>query len=383
MFLPEGQVPAGEELADLAVIQQETVIPKWKWTFSKAAHTSVVALYDGKVRQTDEEVGQILAKLEELGLNDRTLVAVTADHGEELFDHGFVGHASTSLAGTLYDEVIRVPLIMRLPGILPAGKVIEEQVEGIDVMPTIFALLRLPPLSGVQGSSLLSLVRGSQRGGREYAFSETLPCGRQCQEEDEEEKLRAIRTLEWKLIAYANPGGERYELYNLQDDPHERKDVFLQVPRVAAGLRQKLGQWQALSALRKTEIETERQRVEAEIRQGESSLSLSNSSVSSPVVLQPQAEEMLGYDQEDGRVRLAWAGNPATTYEIHYNVGVDEHHLEGVLTVAGTRKEFGPLTRAVWDLLPLYNPFRFRVRDTRCRQESCWSNWLSFQVGGG
>lgn len=62
---------------------------------------------------------------------------------------------------------------------------------------------------------------------------------------------------------------------------------------------------------------------------------------------------------------------------------VAEHHLEGVLTVMGTRKEFGPLTRTVWDLLPLYNPFRFRVRETRCGQGRCWSDWLRFRVGEG
>ncbi len=71
----------------------------------------------------------------------------------------------------------------------------------------------------------------------------------------------------------------------------------------------------------------------------------------------------------DGKVRLAWAGNPTATYEIQYDVGVRNHHLEGTLAVTGIRKEFGPLTRAVWDLLPLYNPFRFRVRNTRCQQE--------------
>lgn len=394
MFVPDGRVSLEEERADLAVIQRETVIPRQKWTFRESSSAAVAALYDGEVRQTDEEVGRLLAKLEALGLGDKTLIVVTADHGEELFDHGFVGHASTSLAGTLYDEVIRVPLIMRLPGVLPAGTVVEAQIEGIDVMPTIFAVLGLPPLLGVQGESLLPLVQGKRNSWRAYAFSETLSCGRQCREGDVGTKLRAVRTQQWKLIAFPDSEGERYELYNLQSDPDERKNVFSREPRVAAQLRQNLAQWQALAALRRQELlmETARSATPGQDRPfdlaqdkpvGLDQYPEHGGSLARPVVLPPQADETLSYEQEVGRVRLAWVGDPATTYEVQYDVGVAEHHLEGVLTVMGTRKEFGPLTRTVWDLLPLYNPFRFRVRETRCGQGRCWSDWLRFRVGEG
>ena len=66
---------------------------------------------------------------------------ITADHGEELLDHGFVGHASTSLNGHSYDEVIRIPLIFRYPGALPKGRVVDEQVQNIDILPTILDIL--------------------------------------------------------------------------------------------------------------------------------------------------------------------------------------------------------------------------------------------------
>ena len=376
MFLPEETNLGEEESADVAVIQKATVIPRHKQTFRQTSHATIAALYDGKVRQTDEEVGAILAKLEELELLDKTLIVVTADHGEELFDHGFVGHASTSLAGTLYDEVIRVPLIMRLPGVLPAGKVVEQQVEGIDVMPTIFDLLGLPPPPAVQGTSLLSLIQDWSRGRREYAFSETLPCGRQCTGEEPKEKLQAVRTPQWKLIVSPDPRGQRYELYNLQDDPHETTNVFSHEPQLAHRLRRKLEQWQVLSRLKRQEL------VGQPILAGLQDAAGEADSATPPVVVQPQADEALTYDQEEGKVRLAWAGKPAVRYEVQYDVGVDEYHLEGALTVIGPRKEFGPLERSVWDLLPLYNPFRFRVRDTRCQQDSCWSAWMRFQIQG-
>ena len=79
-------------------------------------------------------------------------------------------------------------------------------------------------------------------------------------------------------------------------------------------------------------------------------------------------------------MRLAWTGDPGAGHELQYDVGAGAHRLQGGLTVGGTDKEFGPLSEAVWDVLPLYNPFRFRVRDARCRAEACWSAWASFNV---
>ena len=104
----------------------------------------IVALYDGEVRVFDDLVGRWVNKLADLGLLDETLIVITADHAEELMERGRVGHSSCNLHGTLYDESIIVPLILYGPRVLPRGRVVENQVSQIDVMPTLMALLGLP-----------------------------------------------------------------------------------------------------------------------------------------------------------------------------------------------------------------------------------------------
>jgi arylsulfatase A-like enzyme len=127
---------------------------------------AVRALYDGEVRVFDDLVGRWIQALEALRMLDDTLVVVVADHGEELLERGHVGHSSCNLRGTLYDESIRIPLIMRYPQRLPEGTVVKRQVSQVDVMPTILDLLGIPRPEFVDGSSLLPLVEGTQMGPR-------------------------------------------------------------------------------------------------------------------------------------------------------------------------------------------------------------------------
>jgi arylsulfatase A-like enzyme len=95
----------------------------------------LVALYDGEIRYTDDHLGQLFDLLAERGILDETIVVVTADHGDEFFEHGRKGHAET-----LFDEVLLVPLIMRYPAGIPAGSVVDRQVRLLDVAPTILSL---------------------------------------------------------------------------------------------------------------------------------------------------------------------------------------------------------------------------------------------------
>ena len=199
------------------------------------------ALYDGEVRIFDDWIGKQIAKLEELNLLDDTFVLLVADHGEELLERGHIGHTSCNLMGTLFDECVRVPLIMRYPKAFPAGKVIRNQVSQIDIMPTLFDLLgwELPP--PVDGLSLLPLIRGETDRFREEAYSETPPAGWQRLLSDER-WIRCVRTLEWKLIQYEDPSKNsvRYELYNLREDPGERNDIIAREPDKADELKAKL-----------------------------------------------------------------------------------------------------------------------------------------------
>jgi arylsulfatase A-like enzyme len=124
------------------------------------------ALYDGEIRYTDEHVGRILDKLKALGVYDDTVVLITSDHGDEFFEHGNKGHHRT-----VYDEVLRIPFALRLPGGEHSGKTIDEQVSLLDVFPTLLdaAGFRVP--SDVEGESLAGWLRG-RRSTREAIYSD-------------------------------------------------------------------------------------------------------------------------------------------------------------------------------------------------------------------
>jgi arylsulfatase A-like enzyme len=95
----------------------------------------LLALYEGELAATDAAIGRVLERLDALGLAEDTLVVVVADHGDEFFEHGGIGHRRT-----LFEEVLRVPLILRLPGRLPAGRRVAGSVPLTSVAPTILHL---------------------------------------------------------------------------------------------------------------------------------------------------------------------------------------------------------------------------------------------------
>ena len=115
-----------------------------------------MAFYDSKVRQADTRVGEIVAELGKLGIADETMIAITADHGEEFFEHRGCDHGQS-----LYDEVLHVPLLFTLPGFIPPGTVVPQQVRLMDVAPTIVDALGLGGrVSTFNGTSLVDYLRG-------------------------------------------------------------------------------------------------------------------------------------------------------------------------------------------------------------------------------
>ncbi len=128
----------------------------------------ILGAYDGAVTATDERVGRILAKLEEIGEADNTVIVLTADHGEELFDRNrYFYHGASIHLGTL-----QVPLIIAGPE-LPAGGRSPVPVQNIDIAPTLLDIAGLPALPGAEGRSLLPLLRGETADPpRPYSFFE-------------------------------------------------------------------------------------------------------------------------------------------------------------------------------------------------------------------
>ncbi len=178
-------------------------------TLSEADLAFNVDLYDATIRETDDRVGLILHALEESGLADETLVVLVADHGEEFYDHGAVGHGHT-----LYEELIHVPLVLAGPGI-PAGKRLSVPVENIDLLPTLAGLLWEEELPSAQGRDLRRLLRGGSEtasGGLVFSEHGARP-GEFC----------AAIDGRWKLIV--NVAGDTVELYDLSSDPGEQTNL--------------------------------------------------------------------------------------------------------------------------------------------------------------
>ena len=129
----------------------------------------IVALYDGGIAYTDEHVGKILRLLQDLRLSEKTLVIVLSDHGDGFLEHGLFTHGNS-----LYEEVLHVPLIMRLPGVIPAGKRVAGNVSHVDLMPTALGLLQMPGPLRMQGIDLSPAILGGQPVPDRLIYSELL-----------------------------------------------------------------------------------------------------------------------------------------------------------------------------------------------------------------
>jgi len=213
----------------------------------------IEALYRAEVAFTDRQVGRFLEGLDEMGLADQVVLVTVSDHGEDFWQRldayeAFGGYEDADHGHTHYRELLHVPGMVRAPGIGPA--VVEDPVELVDVFPTVLTLLGVEPgepdgeesreegtllRDVLQGEDLTPVLRG-ERPSRRTRISDFLLYGA---------SRWAVRRGPWKLIVPRNgASGEdrgsplRPELYNLDEDPGERIDLYARHPEVAASLRQ-------------------------------------------------------------------------------------------------------------------------------------------------
>lgn len=182
---------------------------------------SLKRLYAGGVSFVDAQVGRLLAGLRERGLLDHSVVVLTADHGESMDAHGaeYFNHGNT-----LYDAVMHVPLIVRMPEGEGAGRVVDWRLSGIDLMPTLLALLGIPGPEEIQGVSFIdALGEGAAWAGRGPVFAQATKPHTSRYEKGRrwknDRKCRSVWDGSWKL--HHCPLRSRIELYNLSEDPGE------------------------------------------------------------------------------------------------------------------------------------------------------------------
>ena len=187
----------------------------------------IAGVYLGEAGFVDAQVGRLVAGLKEIGIYDRTALVVTSDHGEEFWEHDGFEHGHT-----LYDELIRIPLIIKPPAtISPALKVVDAQVRVVDIMPTIFGIVGVEQPGSFVGDSLMPLMMGEEATDR-VAFSEATLYG--------SDKL-SWRTSKYKLIYDTDPASRRpAEVYDWRNDPGEQNDLADSHPEIARELYQEL-----------------------------------------------------------------------------------------------------------------------------------------------
>jgi len=230
--------PADSE--GVALVKKKSVIKHGSVIFQDEDKRKIIALYDAQIKQLDDYIGRLFEKIRICGLAENTIVVVTSDHGEELFEHEFIGHASTSLNAKLYDEIIRIPLIIWWPKEIRHKK-IDAVAQQTDIMPTLLDILGIPVNKDAQGRSLLPFI--THKGTHEKptaVFCETNMGGYQSTPEMQNIKLRCIRTKRWKLITGTGKNKEKDELYDLKNDPGEKQNVLKKHPYIASHLKTKL-----------------------------------------------------------------------------------------------------------------------------------------------
>lgn len=181
-----------------------------------------IDLYEQAIAYTDIQLGRLFSYLDDKGLDRNTIIILISDHGEELLEHGRWGHWEDNL----YDEILKVPLIIRLPN-EDKQVVIDNQVRTLDLMPTILELCECPPPQGMMGRSLTPLWEN-----RDGEFQPRIAIGEMWRESWH---IIAVRTDRYKYI-WDNKQSESPLLFDLEKDPGEKENIAFNSPEVVSEL---------------------------------------------------------------------------------------------------------------------------------------------------
>jgi arylsulfatase A-like enzyme len=184
------------------------------------------AIYDSAISYHDQQVGRMVKQLQSWGIWDQTMLIITADHGEELFEDQRCGHG-----GSLRDSLVRVPLLVHDPARFPADTIVDEGAEGVDLMPTVLAAIGAPIPEGPQGAALEPLAQGVGRGWARPSYA------------SQYEYAHAMRIGRWKIRV----GSHGVPIIDdLAADPGEKVDLLTTHPVERRMLTDNLGMFLAL-----------------------------------------------------------------------------------------------------------------------------------------
>jgi choline-sulfatase len=332
--------------ARLDVVQTASTIPTGTVDFEDGDIPAVRALYLGGAAEFDTWFSKFWEFFNRSGLRDTTILVVTADHGEELFERGNVGHASTTRAGHLHEEILRIPLFIWRPE-QHDGTVVEEATDHTDIVPMLRSRLGLSSRQEAPDEEFY--VAATSLSG----YTEAIP-----------DKPSGFETAliqdRWKLrLRQLRDGPVVPHLYDLRTDPAELHDLATSKPDRVAAMSQTLlpkllSLWQEPKAAQSLSANVDSTR---------------------PKWTTPSASRTVRYaDIADG-ARLQWTGDPSGQYVVEYRAGDGPFALDGALDVVGTTKDFGTVGEFYWRtwVVP-YRQIRLRVMPEG--RENLASEWI-------
>ncbi|MEK9833191.1 MAG: sulfatase-like hydrolase/transferase, partial [Rhodospirillaceae bacterium] len=328
-----------------AEVRKLPVIPEGELDFAESDRPWIEALYDAGFEDFDDWFGGFWAFYEVSGLIDNTILVVTADHGEELLERGNVGHASTTRAGHMHGELVRVPLFVWAPEeVLPvaAGTVVADMTDHLMITPALVDMLGLKHPPDTDSTGLFAEPRRSVWSGltSRAGFSEPDPA-------DVTRFHAAMRDGDLKVqVSVARGSAPKVEVWDLADDPGELaqlNDPPARAQAMAATLLDRL------SAMRRPE--------------GMPPDGAGAPAAAPPDWVHPPSGGVVGYRDIEGQSYLEWTGEGATPYVIEYEAGSGLLSLSGTIETVGPRYDFGAVSERYWAtwVVP-YGRVRFRVR---------------------
>jgi hypothetical protein len=341
--------------------QLRAAVPLGSVEFADGDRDVLLELYDRDVREMDGALGEVLDALGGYGRTAGTVIVFVADHGEELLEYGWIGHASTASFARLVPEILRVPLILAGPGV-PAGAVRHERVQQVDVVPSVLRLARVDPPEPLDGRPLPGLFRdwlGRTGAGRELAFFDSSPGGNLTPQSRRGERLQGVTDGRCLLEAHAYPDRpEDVRTYAVAEPeacgPQARERLAAELDRwrrrQTAQRLTLLAAYPGAGAPKSAEVDGYAGRLE---------------------IVAPRPGAVLEWEAAGGQVALEWTGGGGP-YWLEYHLGEGLTSLRGSFQLDQRRVVFGPVPQGFWNDLAVYSPFRVRIVDAGARERSPW-----------
>lgn len=368
--LPYNPTDAGDILANVAVtgpdeqarreqVRELPVIPKGLIEFPDSDREWIEALYQGGFGDFDSWFGQFWSYFTASGLHENTILIVTADHGEELLERGNVGHASTTRAGHLHEELVRVPLFVWAPADVlpvPSGTIVDSMSDHLMVAPAVAGMLGIDEGFDVDSTGLFDAPRRTAWG--------ALTSGAGFAEADPTDITR--------FIGAAIQGDLKVQVITDRDEP-----VSIQAWDLSADPGEQIPLQPLPSAARELAADVLAQIV----NRTRPIVSAEKPAIgaTAPIWVHPATGGTAGYADIVGQTYLEWTGDPTGRYVLEYEAGSGLLALTGTLDVDGTRYEFGAVDERYWGtwVVP-YGMIRFRVRPEGTAQ--MWSDWVELEL---